>query len=298
MKMKLSIYQVFVKTFLLLAIFTFCMSNVRSKIIRVSDIKEKDGYLIGGGYKVKLIPEPKQFITGFSLEHDDRELLPGFQLTGKPLMGIQGMRFSFSNPSTQTSADIRLAVYPSVRKAQESALLYFNSMAAVWTPGVKNGAEIGDSRWYRELDKDSHISFLRNNVFVEVLVGGKGYSASAEVAQVIDHALFLGTGGVQLGSTPPSLIQSIELPEQMHVGEEATIRIHPRIINNRPPKYYFMEHNEFSSLHRFGEYHREKIDNGEFGYKATIIGKEKMLIYVYDEDCRVSWEVKEIEIVP
>ena len=288
MKMKLSC----LKSLMLFTLLVLCVGNVWCLPIGFSDITEKitekNGYLIGEGYKIKLLPEPKQLITGVSRVDLGKGIFPGSELKLGGVDWVMGGRFTFENPTSHITVEIRLAVYPTVRKAQESVLLVLNSVAAVRIPGVKSGEEIGDSCWYSEWNNNSHIWFLRTNVFAEVVVPGKGYSASIDAARAIDQVLVSGTAGVKLGTHSPSLIKSIDIPAKMHVGEVTTIRIHPNNINGKQLKYFLGG----------GDGFQDKIIDGEFVYKGRMIGKEKLVFFLHDEDCRVSWEVKEIEIVP
>jgi len=287
MRIELSSLKITCKYLIILALLIFCVDNIWSLPIDFSDIKDKDGYLTGNMYQVKLIPEPKQYTIAVSMDDLGKEILPGYELKLARMVWWMGREYTFSNPSTKTTGLIRLAVYPTVRKAQESALYYLNSLAVVFTPGTKAGLNIGDSCWY----KDSNIKFLRDNVFVVVATSGKDYALAEKISLAIDSALISGTTGVKIGSTSPSLINSIEIPAKLHTGEQTTIRVHPNVFSGKLPKYDFIEGNRGESI-------RDNITNGELRYKAKNTGKEKMLIYVYDEDCRVSWEVKEIEVVP
>lgn len=283
MKLKICIFSFTV------AVFIFSISNVWGYM----DFTEKNGNLILNDYSVKINTEPKQFISGISMANLGKEILPDYELTGTRMMVWWGRRYSYKNSSTNIKAEITIAVYPSVRKTGESALSYMNSIAGILTPGTKSGVNIGDCSWYG----GPGIIFIRNNVYVEVLVYKMDESYIEIVALSIDSALVSGTSGVKLSTTPPkSLIQSIEIPTKLHPGEEGTIQVKSNTIDGKSVKYGLSVINDFGR--RLGDFLPELSDTGQNKYKAKSVGKEKLLIYVYDDDCRVSWEIKEIEVVP
>lgn len=272
-----------------LVVFIFTISSVWGYM----DFTEKDNNLVLGRYKVKINTAPKQFISGVSMANLSKEILPDYELRNTMTMDWLGKRYTYKNSSTNIKAEITLAVYPSVRKADESALSYMNSIAGILTLGTKSGVKIGDCSWY----SGSGIIFIRNNVYVEVLVYEMDESYIEKVALSIDSALVSGTSGVKLSTTPPkSLIQSIEIPTKLHSGEEKTIQVNPNTIDGKSPKYGLTILTNFGR--RLGDFSHGINDTGKSNYTAKSIGKEKILIYTYDDECRVSWEIKEIEVVP
>jgi hypothetical protein len=295
---RLSKFLVFFKNLILIMLCVAFFSNAICKP-DFSNIKEENGYLLSLGYKIKLISNPPQYYTGISFT----DLLPGYNIDSKSrtaITGLYGRGFSFSNLSAKVRGDIMLGVYPSVRQAQESALYYFTDMAAVWRTGTKSNRQIGDNCWYRDANKGAHILFLRNNALVEICIKGEEYEVTENLAIAIDSALITGKVGISISSTsPPSLIQAIEIPTKIHVGETVTIRVQPNVINGKKPKYNIIEaFGYLSEGNHLGKYNRDRIDGGELDYQATKVGKEKLLIYAYDDEFRVSWEEVEIEVLP
>jgi hypothetical protein len=266
--------------------------KLRLAILTVLIFCISSNWFFSNAQQAKTIPKSNQFITGVSMAELSRNVLPGFEKISHMYM----------NPSTKIAAEIRLSVYPSVKQAQEYALFYLNRMQAVLNSGTQSGIKIGDSSWHR----GSGILFTRNNVFVDCLVYKLVYKVDEsyieEIAAAIDHALVSGTAGVKLDSTPPpSLIKSIEIPDKMRVGEITTIRVHPNMVEGRQLRYNF--YTVIMGGPQFGDFNPRNMDNGELEYQAKKIGKEKIVIYVYEprsetSSCLAAREIREIEIVP
>lgn len=101
-------------------------------------------------------------------------------------------RYEFSpKASTNQNWTCNIEEYPSVAEAQRMMLIRFlsnNSPTYRPRPGVQEGIRVGDVCFVRSAfaDRGRVLYFCRNNVFVEVSVGGTNYSPCVTIANHLD----------------------------------------------------------------------------------------------------------------
>jgi len=121
--------------------------------------------------------------------------------------GSLAQHAEFSDAATGSSLDIRACVYKSVRQAEDQALDYMLSMAAVHRRVDRNELAVGDSGncWACSTSDNAYsIVFVRRNVLIAVhaySLRNKQFDAKAkseEIAKAIDKDIANGRNGVEL----------------------------------------------------------------------------------------------------
>jgi len=170
-----------------------------------------------------------------------RTAAPEFLVTGVNLNDLSEARFSTMNKVTESLAaqfgrvrtlfdkknkkqvKITVAVYGSVKDAEDAALELLNSVSAVMKPGSASGNVIGTHSWYlKSPNASGAVVFIYNNSLFQMF--SSDYNLAEISASSIVDDLSKGVNGVRLGRKVklPS-INDVVISEKLQKNKKAPL---------------------------------------------------------------------------